>query len=227
MHRVDGSGVEGRGARSALLRDPAHDLRHVLRRPVRAARIDALGREGEVEVLAGLEARGLEPGQQLLARRARVRGRLEHDEMPLAQPFRDLLRRLVHDREVGLALLRERRRQRDHDRVRVAQLVVVGRRAKPVLVDEPLQHVRRNVLDVALAAIQHGHALGIAVDQQHAAARLREDLGERDADVAGSDNGDVGHRRGIVQSRCGAVAARTGRIGKTACMRLQSLAAGR
>ena len=30
-------------------------------------------------------------------------------------------------------------------------------------------------------------------------ARLGEHLGEWDADVAGSDDGDVGHRRGIVQ----------------------------
>ena len=81
------------------------------------------------------------------------------------------------------------------------ELVVVGRRAEPVVVDEPLQRLGGNVLDVALAAVQHRHALGVAVDEEHAAARLGEHLGERDTDVAGSDDGDVGHRRAIVQRR--------------------------
>jgi hypothetical protein len=66
-------------------------------------------------------------------------------------------------------------------------------------VDEALQGLRGHVLDVALAAVQHRRALGVSVDEQHAAARLGEDLSEWDADVAGSDDGNVGHRRGIVQ----------------------------
>ena len=119
--------------------------------------------------------------------------------MALAQPLRDLLGGAVHDREVRLALLRERCRQRDQDRVGVAQLVVVGRRAQPVVVHEPLQRLGGDVLDVALATVEHRHPLGVAVDEKHAAARLGEHLGEWDADVAGSDDGDVGHRRAIVQ----------------------------
>ena len=199
MHRVHRRAVELCGAFGARLRDPADDLRHVLRRPVHTARIDPLRRERQVEVLTHLEPGRFEPRQHLFSGRPGIRRRLEHDEMSLAQPFRDLLRGCVHDREVRLALLRERRRQRDQDRVSIAQLVVVGGRTQEVSVDEALQHLRRDVLDVALAPVQLRNTSGVALDEEHAAARLGEHLGKRDADVAGSDNGNVGHRRGIVQ----------------------------
>ena len=48
--------------------------------------------------------------------------------MPGAQPRRDLLGGRDEDAQVRLALPRERRRQRDEDRVGLAELVVVGRR---------------------------------------------------------------------------------------------------
>ena len=57
------------------------------------------------------------------------------------------------DREVGLALLRERRRQGDQDRVGVAQHVVVGRRARGARSSTSCaERLGRDVLDVALAA---------------------------------------------------------------------------
>ena len=139
-----------------------------------------------------------EDRQDLVAGRARVRRRLEHDEVALAEPRRDLLGRRAHDREVGLALLRERRRQRDQDRVGLAQLVVVGRRAQAALVDELLQLLARDVLDVALAAVQLRDALGADVDEQHRAPGVGEDLGERHADVAGADDCDVTMHSGAI-----------------------------
>ena len=111
--------------------------------------------------------------------------------MALAEARRDLLGRRTDDREVGLALLRERRRQRDQDRVGLAQLVVVGRGAQAALVDELLQLRAGDVLDVALAAVQLRDALGADVDEQDGAPGVGEDLGERDADVAGADDCDV------------------------------------
>ena len=50
---------------------------------------------------------------------------------PGLQPRRDLRRGRVEDPEVRLALARERRGQRDDDRVRLAKLVVVRRRRIP------------------------------------------------------------------------------------------------
>ena len=82
---------------------------------------------------------------------------------------------------------------------RLAQLVVVGRRGDEACVDERLQHLRRDVLDVALAGVQLRDARGVDVDEQHALAGVGERACERHADVAGADDGDVAlHRLGIV-----------------------------
>ena len=153
-----------------------------------------------MEVLAGREpAARLEERQHLLARRARVGRRLEDDEMARTQPRCDLPVAAIEDAQVGLALARERRGEGDEDRVRVAELVVVGRRRDEALVDERLQDVRGDVLDVALARVELGDASWIDVDEQDALARVGEGACERHADVAGAHDGDVAlHRLGIV-----------------------------
>jgi hypothetical protein len=109
------------------------------------------------------------------------------------------------DAEVRLALLRERRRQRDEDRVALAELVVVGRRAHAVVADEPAERLRRHVLDVALAAVQALDAVGVDVDEQDVVARLGEHLGQGHADVARTDDCDPAvHRPGSIESRASA-----------------------
>ena len=114
VDRVDRAPVELGGPARALGRDPAEHLRRRLRRPVLAARVDALGRHREEEALARAQAASLlEDRLEHLARRARPRRRLEHDELALAQHLREAARGALDDREVGLALARERRRQRD------------------------------------------------------------------------------------------------------------------
>ena len=133
----------------------------------------------------------LEDGENLVSRCAGIGRRLEHDQVALAEAGRDLSGRRPNDREVGLALLGERGRQSDQDRVRLAQLVVVGRRAQASLVDQLLQLGAGDVLDVALAPVQLRDALGADVDQQDRASGVGEDLGEGDADVSGSDDCDV------------------------------------
>ena len=149
-----------------------------------------------MEVLAGLEAARLEQRRDPLPRRARVRGRLEHDQLALLEARRDLARRVEQDRQVGLALGRERRRQRDEDRVGAR----AARRSRSSRVTRPastwrLQHLRGHVLDVALAAVQLRDAVGLDVDQHDGVARVREDASERHADVAGPDDGDRAHDR--------------------------------
>ena len=90
VHRVDRGAVDvGRRLRRGRV-DAADDLRRRLRRPVLAARVDALGRHREVEVLAGLQPRALlEDRLQDLARRARPRRRLEHDDLAALQHRRE------------------------------------------------------------------------------------------------------------------------------------------
>ena len=57
VHGVDRAAVDRGGRLGARRREAADDLRRRLRRPVGAARVDALGRDREVEVLAGLRGR--------------------------------------------------------------------------------------------------------------------------------------------------------------------------
>ena len=145
-----------------------------------------------MEVGAGAEAGlALEDGLERVARRAGVRRRLEDDEMPGPQPAADLGGGVEHDREVGLALLRERRRQRDQDRVRVAEHVVVRRGGEAAVADEAPEELRRDVLDVALATVQLVDPRGVDLDEDDRAPGLREDLREGDADVARAHDRDV------------------------------------
>ena len=155
--------------------------------------------------------------------------------MPLAESLRDLGRGRDEDPEVGLALLRERCRERDEDRVGLAHLVVVGRRGDEALLDERPEHLGRDVLDVALARVEHGDAVGVDVDEQHALAGVGEHAREREPDVPGPDDGDVAaHRLGIVACSTCAVRSeacpspyRTGRnAGIDACSTASTSASG-
>ena len=141
---------------------------------------------------------------------------------PARKPGRDLLGGRDEDAQVGLALARERRREGDEDGVDVPQLVVVRRRGDEPGVDERLQYLRRHVLDVALALVQLGDAGRVDVHEQHALAGVGERAREREADVAGSDDGDVAlHRLGIVATSTCAIRSEacpspysTGRFGR-------------
>ena len=90
------------------------------------ARVLALGREGEEEVLPALEPAGLEARQELLAGRARVGGGLEHDQLPGPQAAGDLLGGRADVGEVGLAVPPERGGDADDDGVALAEAVEVG-----------------------------------------------------------------------------------------------------
>src|SRR5262249_49331104 len=136
-----------------------------LRRPVRAAGIDTLGAERKVEVDSDFERTRLENRQQYLPRRAGIGRRLEDDELAGTQARSDLTRGTDHDREIRLALRRQRGGQRDHDRVSRPKPVVVRRREQRVAGQRP-QLLRGNVLDVALAAANRPYAIRRAVEQE-------------------------------------------------------------
>jgi hypothetical protein len=109
------------GAVAARVRQAAHDLRRGAQREVGAARVDALGREGEVEVGAGREARLREDRREAVARRARIGRGLPHDHQPGLQHLREGLRGVEQRAKIGLAVDRERRRDADQQRVALGQ----------------------------------------------------------------------------------------------------------
>src|SRR5215210_403798 len=107
MNGLERAAVELDRPFGAGRRDPADDLRRVLRCPILAAGIDALRREREMEVLADAQAVALEQRKETLTSRAGIRRRLEHDQLPLLQSAREILDGAEHDRKVWLALRRE------------------------------------------------------------------------------------------------------------------------
>jgi hypothetical protein len=99
--------------------------------------------------------------------------------------------RRLDDREVGLALPREWRRQRDQDRVGLAHVGVRGRRTDETLLDERCEPRALDVLDVAFAPVQRVDDVPYDVDDEHPAAGLGKGRRERQADIARADDGDV------------------------------------
>ena len=130
--RLDRRCRRARAASSrALRRHAADDLRHVARVERRVARVDALGRERQEEVDAGLEAAPLEQRLHHFLGRPRIGGRLEHDQHARVQVRGDRLDRRHDERHVGILGLAQRRRHADVDRVELGDDAEVGGRAQP------------------------------------------------------------------------------------------------
>ena len=155
---------------------------------------------------------GLEPASLLedrlhdLARRARVGRRLEHDELARLEVRGDRVRGALDVAEVGLALLRQRRRESDQDRVGLPELLVVEGRGDPAVRDERLERFGGDVLDVASPGVDPLDDLGDDVDEQDALPGICEGLCKRQADIAGADDGNVpGPAHGVEGYRAAAI----------------------
>src|SRR5207247_11386438 len=94
-------------------------------------------------------------------------------------------------REIRLALARKGRRQGNEDRVGLLEHSVVGGRSDQPAVDELLQDLRGDIADVALAAVDPVDDVFADVDEHDVLPYLREDLGQGQADVAGTDDRNV------------------------------------
>ena len=125
--------VELRRELRAVGREAADDLRHVVRLERRVARIDALGREGEEEVDAGLEAGRLEHRLDDFVGRPRIGRRLEDDQHARMQVLRDALDRRDDVGHVRVLRLAQRRRHADVDRVEILDDGEVRRRVEQAL----------------------------------------------------------------------------------------------
>jgi hypothetical protein len=191
VHLVDDAAVQlGSGLGRGLV-DPADDLRGRPCGEVSAARIDALGREREMEPVARLQPALLEQRLEDVARRPGVGRRLEHDEMAGMEVGGDRTCRALDVRQIGIALGGKRRGDGDHDRIRPRDHAEIGCGAHGARLDERLQPLRGDVADVALAAVDRVHDVLEDVHENDLLACLGEGLGVRHADVAGADHSDV------------------------------------
>ena len=118
---LDRGAVE-RGRELRAVRGEAADhLRDVVGLERRVARIDALGREREEEVDAGLEPGRFEQRLHHFVGRARIGRRLEDDQHARVQVLGDRLDRRDDVGHVGVLGLAQRRRHADVDRVELAR----------------------------------------------------------------------------------------------------------
>ncbi len=155
------------------------------------ARVDALGGEGKVEVLAGPEARvTLEDRPEGARRCAREGGRLENDQVPRAEAGADELGRRADRPEVGVTGGRDRRRHADEDGVGAPDHLGIGRHGPEPGREGRGQAFVADVLDRRVAVVQLHDPQLAAVDARDPDARLGEPEGERKPDVAEADDRD-------------------------------------
>ena len=185
-------GVERQRALGARGRQPADYLRRVAQRVVGAPGIDALGREGDVEVVAGFQ-----PGQllqhrhELLARGPRIGSRLEDNQLALLQHLAEARCGVLERRQVGLAVAGERRGHGDDSRLDLDEVRVARRGVQAA--KHGREAIRWDVLDVALAALERSDAQGIDLDAPDLVTRLGERDRQRQAHISHSDDSDL-HR---------------------------------
>ncbi len=181
--------VELLGAVAAGLREPANHLRGVREREVGAARVDAFGREREVEVDPGAQPAGFEQRSDALARRAGIGGRFDHHELAGRDKRSERLRARQQGTQIRLAVRGERRRHADEDRVAGGERRVVrgGLEAPAHLRERPVG----DVLDVGVPVGDRLDLARVDIDAQDLGAGLREADCERQPDVAESDDADA------------------------------------
>jgi hypothetical protein len=187
-HGVERLAVERLRHRRAARRDAAHDLRDVARLVDRVARVDALGREREEEVLAHGHAAGGEAGQDQLVGRARVRRRLEDHELALVQVAGNLVGGGDDVRDVRILRLVERRRHADVDRVGLLEDGEVGGRQEAAGAHRGRDVGRGHVADMRAALPEPGDFRLVDVDSVHGESGTGEFDRQREAHVAEADH---------------------------------------
>lgn len=154
------------------------------------AGVFALGRKGQKEVAAALQARGLEEFAHELVRRPGVRARLEDHELPSAKVGGNLRRRARHEAHVRLTLRSERCGDADEDGVRLRETGKLGRRLQPSRRPGHLQPLPVEVLDVAYAEPKGVDLRRIDVEAENPEALLGEGEGQRQPNIAHADDPD-------------------------------------
>jgi len=155
---------------------------------VAKAGILALRREGEEEVAPAGQAGGLEDRLEHLGGGAGIGGRFEHDQLARAQPRGDRAGGGLDIGQVGLAVAGERGRHADQERVGLGQAGEVGGGGQPSLRHRRRDLRARDVLDVALAAVEPRHIGRVDVEAEHGEAGPRGGQRQRQPDIAQPDD---------------------------------------
>ncbi len=112
--------------------------------------------------------------------------------MPRMQVLGDGFHRRHDVRHVGVLGLAQRRRHADVDRVELGDRAVVAGGAQPPGADEVVDVGRRHVGDVGLAGCDRRDLPRVEVEADGLEAASRKFDGERQTDIAKSDDTDAG-----------------------------------
>ncbi len=175
---------------SAFWREPADDLRRRRHGPLCVAGVDALGREGEVEVDTRPQPGGFERRRAHLGRRARIRRRLEDDEVAGTERRGDRGQRGPHIGQIRCLVAIRRRRHADEHDIGPVEHRPVCRCGEPPGRDLRGEARVCDVLDVAPARVQRIGAFGVGVEADDREPGLRVRDCERQPDVAEPHDAD-------------------------------------
>jgi hypothetical protein len=179
----------GRGDR-ARLADAAEHARHGRLLPQRVTGVDALRREGDVDVLADGEAALLERIDEQVARRADVGRRREDDRLPGAGVLDGGGAGRTDGGEVRVEVLVDRGRDGDDDRVGHPQARGVGGERELARVDRGGQPRPVAIEQIDLSRENRLEATLGDVDAQDREAGVPQREARRQADVAKAEDGD-------------------------------------
>src|SRR5262249_45268521 len=144
------------------------------------------------KIAPGLKTAAFQDWPQKLISSPRIRRTLKDDELTAAQTSGDRLAGIGDVRKVGFAVLRQRRRHADNDGICLTKPGRIRGRIKPAALDQVGDALGWNVPDVALAGFQLFYLFGIDIKANHAKSARGESVGQRQANVAQTDDADPG-----------------------------------
>ena len=190
-HPVVDVAQEGRRTRGPGWREATDEARNVTRSAGRITGVDALWGKSEIEVASGHQAGALQLTPERTARRPRVSGRLEDDQLSAAQSLGDEPGRGQDGLQVRVLGLADRRGYADDDGRRRRHVRVPGARNGQAGGKRARQPIVGDVIDRGSTLAQLRDTCLTGVDPLDGKSGLDECDRERQADVTESDDGEL------------------------------------
>ncbi len=157
----------------ACRRAPTNDLGDRIGGEIRIARIFALGRINEEDVLAQDQALLFNPRSQFLIGRTGIGGAFQRDDLTGAQIRQQRSERVEDEGKIRLPMLGQRRRHAQDQRVRFPDPGKVGRGTEPTRVGR-CNCRRRNMLDQRFASVQACDLARMDIEAEHRITDFRK-----------------------------------------------------
>ena len=172
--------------------DAAHHLGNRAGGIVRVSRIFAFGRKGQEVIFSHLQPRPCEQRQQYFVGRARVRGALQHHQLPAMEMLGDHLGRVDDEGQVGHASLAQGSRHANDRGIAVAQGRKISGWPQAAAFNQARDSFGGNVADVAASGPQLLNLGPVNVEAESFKAHFGEAAGQRQPRVTQTQDPDSG-----------------------------------